>query len=209
MALAYTKWTWDRITGEEIKPSSIQFSDVERRLEKKKESIEDLKNEYNLLEKQAFGLYKNQIHYYEFDFVLENAKKWFRMLKTGTDSDGKKIDKRKKYMEKDLYDRLIEDLKKYLGIEDFEIIEFIDFNYGEATQIRFTSHDHLWYLTIPDLRRIQLKSYHNYGCRCFALEIVHRDEDCSCSWSVVDYTFIEEDLKEIMSKGIEQYCKDE
>jgi hypothetical protein len=49
------------------------------------------------------------------------------------------------------------------------------------------------------------KAYETYGNTCFKIALVYqKSEHC---WTWVDATFDEKELKEIMKKGIDKYCK--
>lgn len=188
--------------GNPIMSSLDCLKQAERRVNQKKEMIEDMQNEFNLLEKSAYELYKNHVNYYRFDPWINGAKKWLEMLKSGKDIEGNKIDRRRNYKEKQCYDALNNGLKELLGI-DLMIKEMNTFNFGEATFIYFSYNDHEWYVNIPTISGIRFDSYKRYGSACFKLRIVHKDD--SILWKEVGATFVEEELKEIMEKGIEEY----
>ena len=48
---------------------TIKLNQAKRRLKDKEQVISDLQNEYELLEKQAFEIYKHEISYFGFDYV--------------------------------------------------------------------------------------------------------------------------------------------
>lgn len=64
------------------------------------------------------------------------------MLKKNQDKDGNKLDKRKKYEEKEMYNWYVEYVRKLLNIDSMDDIEFIDFNWGQATEIQFEYKTH-------------------------------------------------------------------
>lgn len=178
---------------------------AEQRVAKKKEALEDVQNEYELLEKQAFGLYKSKINYITLDRNLINtAANWLRMVKKNEDDDGNKLDKRKKYKEKDTFNYICDVIKRYLGLEDFEIINIFDYNYGQGKHIEFSSHNHNWFLKIPHPDKVSFKEYQARGRYAFMLMLSHEDSEC-CS-KCVGSTFEENELKDIMSAAIEKYC---
>lgn len=193
----------------EFEHASISlFVKAETRLKNKKAAIEDLQNEYDLLEKQAFELYKTHVNYWQFGKTLiEKTQKWMNMLEKGIDANGNKIDKRKRYEEKDCYEYVVALLKDLLGVEDFSITQIMDYNWGEAKCIYFTSHDHTWELFIPTIDGIKMKTYQNYGVDCFKLKLLHEDSKSYYSW--VGNTFEEEKLKDIMQSGIDKWVKNE
>lgn len=195
--------------GELLIPSITVFETAERRVREKRELIADLQNEYELLENQAFQNYKNHVMY-DCDHIglcfVGKAQKWLEMKEKGEDSEGKKLDGRKKYDEKRCFEWLTEDLKSGLDIDDLVIQEILTFNYGsEAYLIKFTSHNTDWQLTIPIVPNVSMKSYQHYGDYCFKLALHHQD---NIVLELVGSTFFGKDLPDIMAKGIEKYVKD-
>ena len=83
-------------------------------------------------------------------------------------------------------------------------ITFVDFNFGEATIINFMYLDHIWNLKIKKKKKISLKSYKQCGDSIFKLRIGHKN---GCLDEFVGSTFEEDDLKDIMKKGIEKHVK--
>ena len=163
-----------------------------------------MQNEYNLIEKQTFETYKNNINYFIISQsgIIKDCKQWLHMKKENKDNDGNKLDGRKSYKEKNNYEYYISTIKKMLDIEEMNNITFIDFNFGEATIINFAYLDHIWNLKIPNIEKISLKSYKQYGNIIFKLRIGHKN---GCLDEFVGSTFEEDDLKDIMKKGIEKY----
>ena len=178
---------------------------AEQRVAKKKESLEDVQNEYELLEKQAFWLYKTKINYITLDCNLINiAAKWLRMVEKNEDDDGNKLDKRKKYKEKDTFNYICDGIKRYLGLEDFKIINIFDYNFNQGKYVEFSSHNHNWFLEIPHPDKVSFKEYQARGRYAFMLMLSHKDSEY-CS-KCVGSTFEENELKDIMSAAIEKYC---
>ena len=187
--------------------SSIdEINQAERRLANKKQTLEDMQNEYNLIEKQTFETYKNNINYFIISQsgIIKDCKQWLHMKKENKDDDGNKLDGRKSYKEKNNYEYYISTIKKMLDIEEMNNITFVDFNFGEATIINFMYLDHIWNLKIPNIEKISLKSYKQYGNSIFKLRIGHKN---GCLDEFVGSTFEEDDLKDIMKKGIERYVR--
>lgn len=178
-------------SGEEIIPSPLVIATAERRLASKKQVLEDMKNEYNLLEQQTFETYKNHIRYaFAQPGFIKGASDWLDMIKDG------KIDKRKKYDEKYYYAYLTEQLQTFLEIDDMKIYAIYDFNFGEANNIYFTHNNSNWVLKIPNIDSINITSYQRYGNSCFKLELSYqKSEHC---YSSVGKTFIEEELAEFI-----------
>lgn len=192
--------------GQRYTPSLEAFETVERRIAEKKTAISDLENELDLLKKQALYTYKSNVRY---DFIgSENtfitAQKWLSMLKKGTDSDGNKLDKRKKYPEKTTFEVFQSDLGQMLGIENFHIDGIINFNYSEGYETEFAYLDHKWALYIPIIKNVEMKAYENRGAYCFQLQLLHYDSPSSLT--TVGATFEEDELKDILQLGVEKYC---
>jgi hypothetical protein len=194
-------------TGNFKLSSLATITQAERRLAVKKQALDDMQNEYNLLEEQAFKTYKSNIYYLTLDQegFINQCKTWLKMKKENKDADGNKLDGRKKYKEKNIYDYYIEHIEELLGIEGISDIKFIDYNFGQATEIEFSYLNHKWELEIPHIKSIQLKAYQNYGASVFKLKLTHQDVKYTSSWSCIGYTYEEDELKDLMQQGIEKY----
>ena len=189
-------------------PSLKAFELVERRIADKKTAISDLENELDLLKEQALSTYRSNVRY---DFIgsestIIRAQKWLSMLKKGIDSDGNKLDKRKKYPEKTTFEIFQSDLGQMLGIETFHIDDIINYNYTEGYCIDFSYLDHKWELYIPIIQNIKMKSYEHYGEYCFQLKLHFYSSPNHLE--MVGNTFEEKDLKDILQLGVEKYCTD-
>ena len=181
------------------------FDKCERRIAKKKQDIEDLNNELMLLEDQAVRTYKNFVFYFKLNpETIRRAREWLWMLKNNKDSDGNKLDKRKKYEEKSHFEFIRDHVKEILGISDIEITSIIDVNWGQANDIEFSYLDHTWRLEIPTIKHVSIKDYQNYGSIVFKLRLCHCKEYLI---ETIGSTFEEEELADIMQKGIEKYCR--
>lgn len=194
MSLVYKNDTYN-YNGEYEMSSLNKFARAERRLSAKKQALDDMKNEYDLIEQQVFRTYKENIQYMLLDqpSTIKTCREWLNMLSKNQDTDGNKLDKRKKYKEKETYDWYIDYIKKLL-------------DFGQATNIQFEYKEHNWYLEIPHINAIKLDAYRNYGGSVFKLALVHNDTEHSCSWSQFGSTYEEDELRDIMTQGIEKYC---
>lgn len=192
------------------KMSSLsEIAQAERRLSAKKQSLEDMQNEYNLIENQTFNTYVKNISYFQLaqKGMINASKDWLNMKKKNQDKDGNKLDGRRSYPEKTNFEYYIGYIKDLLGIDNMEDIEFYDYNFGEGCHISFTYKNNKWQLEIPLVDKIGLRSYKSYGASVFKLRLLHKDS--SCCWSCVGSTFEEDELKNIMTIGIEKWCKEE
>ena len=179
------------------------FDKCERRIAKKRQDIEDLNNELMLLEDQAVRTYKNFVFYFKLNpETIKHAREWLWMVKNNKDSDGNKLDKRKKYEEKSCFEFIRDHVKEILGISDIEITSIIDVNWGQANDIEFSYLDHTWRLEVPSIKHVSIKDYQNYGSIVFKLRLCHCKEYLI---ETIGSTFEENELADIMQKGIEKY----
>lgn len=203
MALLSKETHYD-YSGREVKASVELFDKANRRISDKQKAIDDLQNELGLLEEQALKLYKNQVQYI---FAViggpDDLRKWLEMQETGLDSEGNKLDKRRKYKEKSRAEYFVSKLKEFFDVDDLEPTEVIDYNFGVANEIEFKSHGKKWMLQIPVVDRIDLREFRDSGARAFKLQLYFIEDHC---WNSVGDTFEEEELAELMQKGIKKYC---
>ena len=182
------------------------FDKCEKRIAKKRQDIEDLNNELMLLEDQAMQTYKNYVYYFKLHpDTIRRAREWLWMVKNNKDSDGNKLDKRKKYEEKSCFEFIRDCVKEVLGIPNIEITSIIDVGWGQANDIEFSYLGHTWRLEVPSIKHVSIKDYRNYGSIVFKLRLCHCEE---CLIETIGSTFEEEELADIMQKGIEKYCKE-
>ena len=182
------------------------FEQGERRVEQKKQVLDDMQNEYELLQQQLFNLYREHV-YYNWCFSkssIEGARSWLRMQKEKVDADGNKLDGRKNYPEKDYYKYLTDDIQDNLGIKNIQITRIIDYNFGEADEIEFVYEGHEWRLNVPNVKHLEMKAFLREGNSCFKLQLYHKDSDVC--WSLIGSTFEESELANIMAKGVSKWC---
>lgn len=81
MSLAYKNDTYN-YNGEYEMGSLNKFAQAERRLSAKKQALDDMKNEYNLIEQQTFRIYKENIQYMLLDqpSTIKMCREWLNML---------------------------------------------------------------------------------------------------------------------------------
>ena len=173
---------------------------AERRLKEKKKLLEDVQNEYDLLEADAFRTYKKEVIYLLAlnPALINKAMKWLNMLEDRTN----KIDKRKKYEEKDIYEMFLKDLQKLLGY-DIEITNITQYGYeGYAYGVYFNCMDHRFELKIPNMDMVDIKHYRDYGDYVFKLALYNCDKPniSECFGN----TYFESELKDILNKFLEE-----
>lgn len=194
-----------------VATSLEQFETANRRLITKKQMLEDIQNEYDLLLRQTLNIYKREIEYMFFDSnSISNARKWLAMLSTNTDSEGKKLDKRRNYEEKTSFECLHHILERFLGVSDIEITEIINGNYGEFWDINFKSNTCEWSLTIPIPNSVSLNTFiHDaeagHPDRAFKLRLYYVHQNV---FRLVGSTFVEGELTDMMVTGIKKYCNE-
>ena len=201
MSLKNSKYDTNRWDVTAI-PTENQFENSKRRLLAKKQAIDDLQNEYQLLESQALNLYKNNVVYWTLgEGFIKDMITWLDMVNKNQDSEGNKLDKRKKYREKNVFNYMSDLISKYLGVDDLVVtdIHYYGF-YSEGYYINFTSHNKKWGLFIPMPEKVTLKTFQFEGESFFKLSLyVYKSEH---HMSLVGATFIEEELKDIMAKAL-------
>jgi len=212
MALAVTKESLVPFGCERETPSLVIFEESKRRLKEKKQAIDDLQNEYELLENQAFENYRRHVRYFHLNKeIFEKCQRWLNMVEKGEDKDGNKLDKRKKYIEKDAFTYMTTHLQTLLGVPSLEIVSIFHYNYNdEGCIIEFTGWDEKWSLFIPIVQNISIKSFRYSGERCFQLGLCHCDS--GSMRTEMGRTFFEEELKDIMIAGRDKYvseCKED
>lgn len=188
------------------KSSLEMFATVERRIKQKEEALADIENELNLLKQQGFRTYRDEVRYYRIGSsnMWSAAQKWLSMLKRSEDSEGRKLDKRRKYSEKCAFEHMQDLLRTMLCADDLSITNILEYNFGEGWDVYFSYADHEWVLFIPVVENVKMRSYESYGMCCFQLRLSFCKS--SCVSTNIGTTFEEDELKGIMRSGVEKYC---
>lgn len=199
--LVSKEFRYDSYTGEYELSSFAKMEKSERRVSDKKKLLEDIQNELSLLENQLFNIYKTEVRYMLMtNEVIKSCQKWLSMQETGTDNDGNKLDKRKKYPEKETFGWFSDYLKGVLGLDSFVINKIHNWNFGEGWIIYFNDK---WSIEIPVIDSIGLKSFKNYGKSCFKIKLSYYERE-GFSHQFAS-TFEEDELAELMKQGIAKY----
>jgi hypothetical protein len=143
-----------------------EIKQSDRRIKEKKQQIEDLQNELDLLKEQGFDTCKRRIMHFGFQNpdITEKAIKWLNMVETGLDSDGNKLDNRKKYDEKLRYEWLNKDIQEILNDDTITIDKIIRFGvHIEAYEYMFMYNNKKHYIQIPVIARVPFEDYDRYG----------------------------------------------
>jgi len=179
-----------------------KFALAERRLKEKKKLLEDVQNEYDLLEADAFRTYKKEVIYLLSlnPALINKAMKWLNML----EDKKNKIDKRKNYEEKDIYEMFLKDLQKLLGYKDIEITNITAYGYeGYAYGIYFNCMNHKFELYVPNMDVVDIKHYRDYKEYAFKLALYNCDKpNIAESFGA---TYFESELKDILNKFLEEH----
>lgn len=165
MALTYddvyningTKEKFEGVTKNGLRTieQSIALADYEKLEMNRHTKLYELSNE-----DVAYNIRKN-IEYWWFDFTVDSATDWIKLRKG-------KIDKRKKYDEKLVYDSLVSDLQEALNVIGLEILDIIQCGYETyAYTLKFTieTSTYTFLLTIPNIKNLTADnmSVTNYG----------------------------------------------
>ena len=202
MALAHAKkdsFYTSNPYGEMLSLDKIALA--ERRLKEKKKLLEDVQNEYNLLEADAFRTYKKEVIYLLSlnPALINKAMKWLNML----EDKKNKIDKRKNYEKKDIYEMFLKDLQKLLGY-DIEITHITQYGYeGYAYGVYFNCMNHKFELKVPNMDAVDIKHYQDYGDYVFKLALYNCDKPniSECFGN----TYFESELKDILNKFLKEH----
>ena len=183
----------------------IKLKQSERRIKAKKQQLEDVQNELDLLKEQEFDTCKSNISYFGFQNsnITEKAIKWLKMLKEGKDKDGNKINKRTKCEEKLNYDILTKSIREILGDDSIVIDEIIIYGkYAEAYEYVFTYNNMQHYIQIPVIARAPFESYDHYGIEHTFGITLHVYTSPHVSEYIGGFIFMDE-IKDIWKKYLE------
>jgi len=192
------------IEGKKDLIAKIKQSD--RRIKDKKQQLEDVQNELDLLKKQEFECCKRNISYFGFQNsnITEDANKWLHMLQEGKDKDGKKLDKRKKYDEKLRYEWLTDSIRRILGDDSIVIDEIIQYGmYAEAYDYVFTYNNMKHYIKIPIVAKVPFDDYDQFGVEhSFGINLYVYVKSCVCDY--IGGSIFMSDIKDIWKKYTEK-----
>lgn len=179
---------------QERKRFEREASESNRRLESKKTLIEDLQNEYDLLQEQAFEMYKKYVVYYGFEFIynVSEAIEWIDKI-----NRKEKIDKRRKYSEKQNYEFFNTKLSAILGI-DVTIKKIIDYNYQQGYYYVFDYNDNTYEMFVPIVSNVDLKNFKYDGEYAFKARLSIKENECSLR--CLKSSFYLSDFKDVLNK---------
>ena len=179
---------------QERKRFEREASESNRRLNSKKTLIEDLQNEYDLLQDQAFKMYKKYVVYYGFEFTynISEAIEWIDKI-----NSKEKIDKRRKYPEKQNYEFFNTKLSAILGI-DVTINKIIDYNYQQGYYYVFDYNDNTYEMFVPIVSNVDFKSFKYDGEYAFKARLSIKENECS--YHCLKSSFFLSDFKDVLNK---------
>ena len=181
--------------------SKNDIETAERKYQEKKQQLKDIEYELGLFELNAYTTYKENLTYewFLFSSTINQARKWLEMLR----NDDVKLDKRKKYEEKDAFVYVTNRLREMLNQSDIEITDFLIGGFHNyANIIDFTCQGHAFTLNIPVVKNVNLNDYVNQGVYVFQIILYNHDKKFISTW--IGGTFDESELKDILQGWLDQ-----
>lgn len=187
--------------GEPTESDSNKVARCHRLVNEMKLKIDDMKYSLKLYELDRVSTIRSSVNYIDIvgygNLFIEKSKKWLEMSKG-------KIDKRKKYEEKEYYDTLTEKISTSLfSGRDIEITQFMSGGYEHYyDSIILNCEDMVFEVIIPVLEKLDIDNfkYAYEGCACVLVK------EGSCSWLTIAQDYDEE---KISKKVNEFFIKDE
>ena len=179
--------------------SKNDIETAEKKYQEKKQQLKDIEYELGLFELNAYTTYKENLTYewFLFSSTINQARKWLGMLRNN------KIDKRKKYEEKDAFVYVTNRLREMLNQPDIEITDFLIGGFHNYTNIiNFTCQGHAFTLDIPVVKNVTLNDYINQGVYVFQIVLYNHDKKFISTW--IGGTFDESELKDILQGWLDQ-----
>lgn len=175
--------------------------EADRRLQAKIVECQDLLNEYTLLRDQTFQILKTTVDYRDFyfpEFIIK-AGQWWMMKHNGRDSNGNKLDLRKKYEEKEFYQQFIDRLNEVLALTDnpiteFTNVEFYNLPFSEV-RFRFDFHGHDYGLRFPIPKNMEKRIFILFGISAFQFNLVEFSPETPFVHKSLVNSFDLEDIK--------------
>ena len=180
------------------------FDLVERQVKNKQEAVAQAEVELDLLKQRAYLTYKKKCDYFIFFLVdFKGAQTWLSMQKSGHDSEGRKIDRRRKYEEQSAFDMVQYKLRQILGQPDLEVTSLVAHNYTtDGWHIDFRIDDHGYSIYIPLPNMVTYETYKDYGRRAFELTIFNADTPNVHTWA--GSTLFIDELPQVMEQAIKR-----
>lgn len=172
-----------------IKQSFSLVADMEHEITKYERLLQ-------LAKKDRVSIIKDNVDYTNYAFCLKDAKKWYYMI----NDKSLKIDKRKHYQEKDMYEYFIKYFKEdFISDRDFKITGFLSGGFEEYyIRVEFECNEKCFAIEIPIIKNINEKNieYANYA----RLTLLVKENDSY--WNSIASSYKEEDIKEAFEKEI-------
>lgn len=172
-----------------IKQSFSLVADMEHEITKYERLLQ-------LAKKDRVSVIKNNVDYINYAFCLKDAKKWYYMI----NDKSLKIDKRKHYQEKDMYEYFIKYFKEdFIDDRDIKIVGFLSGGFEEYyIRVEFECNEKCFAIEIPIIKNINERNieFANYGKLALLIKV------SSCCWETIAQSYKEEDIKEAFEKEI-------
>lgn len=184
--------------------------EADRRLQAKIVECQDVLNEYTLLRDQTFQILKTTVDYRDFyfpEFIIK-AGQWWMMKHKGRDSNGNKLDLRKKYEEKEFYQQFINRLNEVLDLTDNPITEFTNVEFynlpDSEVKFKFNFQKHTYVLSFPIPQNVDKRTFILFGVSAFKLKLFEvLSEDSPEVRKIVVSSFDLEDIKTYLHSDME------
>lgn len=150
----------------------------------------------NLAKADRLKTIKENVDYFHYNFCLPKAREWHRMI----NDNNAKIDKRRRYEEKDMYDYLVKQLKDdFFGDRDIDIVTIMTCGYESySTGIVVKCNDFTFGIHIPNIKSLYMGNieFADYGMISLSLK---ESEHC---WLQLGKSYREEDIKKIIDESL-------
>ena len=139
-------------------------------------------------------MYKKYVVYYGFEFTynVSEAIEWIDKI-----NSKEKIDKRRKYSEKQNYEFFNKKLSAILGI-DVTINKIIDYNYQQGYYYVFDYNNNTYEMFIPIVSNIDFKNFKYDGEYAFKARLSIKENECS--FHCLRSSFFLSDFKDVLTK---------
>jgi hypothetical protein len=178
------------------------FDLVERQVKNKKEAVDQAEVELDLLKQRAYMTYKQKCDYILF-YILDfnGAQRWLNMIMQGCDTEGRKLDRRRKYPEESSFQMVQSKLRQLLNQPTLEVVCLVAHNFTTGGwSINFTLDDHKYSIHIPLPNKITYETYKERGRSAFELTIFNADTSNVRTWA--GSTLFVDELPQVMEQAI-------
>lgn len=132
-----------------------------------------------LAQQDQVNVIRNEISWHQYIYLCPKAQKWLSKI------ESEKIDKRKRYEEKDYFELLKKDIENDFIGKPIEITKIISFGWtSSAYEIYFKCDDKDFMIEIPDTSQMNIKNFDSMheGKICIFLSYDHVNECIASSY---------------------------